>query len=97
MILVRDIFQVKFGKMKESKDVWKEMLKLFPSAQNRPRILTDLTGQYYTMVLESTYKNLADYEEMAQKEMSAQGMGALYQKFVPLVESGRREIFTIVE
>jgi hypothetical protein len=96
MILVRDIFQVKFGKMKESKDVWKEMLKLFPG-QNRPRILTDATGQYYTLVLESTYKSLADYEEMAQKEMSVQGMGALYQKFIPLVDSGRREIFTIVE
>ena len=66
-------------------------------AQGRPRILTDLTGQYYTLVLESTYKSLADYEETAQKEMSAQGMGALYQKFVPLVDSGRREIFTIVE
>jgi hypothetical protein len=98
MIVVHDIFQVKFGKMKESKEVWKEMLKLFPGpAQNRPRILTDLTGQYYTLVLESTYKSLADYEEMAQKEMSASGMGALYQKFVPLVDSGRREIFTIVE
>jgi hypothetical protein len=96
MIVVRDIFQVKFGKMKDSKDVWKEMLKLFP-APGRPRILTDLTGQYYTLVLESTYKNLAEYEEMAQKEMSAPGMGALYQKFVPLVDSGRREIFTIVE
>ena len=98
MIVVRDIFQVKFGRMKESKDVWKEMLKLFPAtAQGRPRILTDLTGQYYTLVLESTYKNLAEYEDMSQKEMSAQGMGALYQKFVPLVESRRREIFTIVE
>jgi hypothetical protein len=29
--------------------------------------------------------------------MSAPEMGAMYQKFVPLVDSGRREIFTIVE
>jgi hypothetical protein len=29
--------------------------------------------------------------------MAGPGMGALYQKFVPLVDSGRREIFTILE
>jgi len=98
MILVRDIFQVKFGRMKEAKEVWKEMLKTFPGqAQGRPRLLTDLTGQYYTLVLESTHKDLSDYETFSQKEMSAPGIGALYQKLVPLVDSGRREIFTIVE
>jgi hypothetical protein len=96
MILVRDIFQVKFGKMKEAKEIWKEMLKLFPD-QNRPRLLTDLTGPYYTLVMETMYKDLADYEKLMRQEMNASGMGALYGKFVPLVDSGRREIFTIVE
>ncbi|MGA2642655.1 MAG: hypothetical protein ABSG21_17335 [Spirochaetia bacterium] len=98
MILVRNIFQVKFGKMKEAKEAWKEMLKLFPGqAPSRPRLLTDLTGQYYTLVLESTYKDLSDYEASSQNDMGDPRMGALYQKFVPLVDSGRREIFTIVE
>jgi hypothetical protein len=96
MVLVRDIFQVKFGRMKEAKEVWKEMLKLFPG-QNRPRLLTDLTGQYYTLVLETTYKDLSEYETLMRQEMSAPGMSALYAKFIPLVDSGRREIFTIVE
>jgi hypothetical protein len=98
MIVVRNIFQVKFGRMKEAKDVWKEMLKLFPGdSHGRPRILTDLTGTYYTLVYESTFKDLSDYEAFSQKEMAVPGMGALYQKFVPLVDSGKREIFTIVE
>jgi hypothetical protein len=98
MIVVRDIFQVKFGKMKEAKDIWKEMVKVMPAQSgNRPRLLTDLTGQYYTLVLENTYKDLADYEAFSRQEMSAAGVGALYQKFVPLVDNGRREIFTIVE
>jgi hypothetical protein len=98
MIVVRDIFQVKFGRMKEAKAVWKDMLKLFlGDSRGRPRILTDLTGQYYTLVVESTFKNLTDYEEFSQQGMSAPEMGALYQKFVPLVDSGKREIFTIVE
>ncbi len=94
MILVRDIFQVKFGRMKEAREVWKEMLKAMP-AGNKPRLLTDLTGQYYTLVMESTYKDLADYEASMRRDMPA--VGSLYQKFVPLVDSGRREMFTIVE
>jgi hypothetical protein len=97
MIVVRDIFQVKFGRMKEAKEIWKEGLKHAPPAMSRPRLLTDLTGQYYTLVLESTYKDLGDYEAAQQKTMSAPEMGAMYQKFVPLVDSGKREIFTIVE
>ena len=96
MILVRDVFQVKFGQMKQAKDVWKEMFKAMPAGgAGKPRLLTDLTGQYYTLVLESTFKDLADYEAFSRKEMAA--VGPLYQKFVPLVDSGRREIFTIVE
>jgi hypothetical protein len=98
MILVRDVFQVKFGKMKDAKDIWKEMFKAMPAqAGNHPRLLTDLTGQYYTLVLESTFKDLTDYEAFSRSEMSAPGVGAIYGRFIPLVDSGRREIFTIVD
>ncbi|MGA2477118.1 MAG: hypothetical protein ABSG63_00020 [Spirochaetia bacterium] len=97
MIVVRDIFQVKFGRMKEAKDVWKEMAKLFPAERRgRYRLLTDLTGQYYTLVMENTHKDMADWES-SMSQMSDPAMGALYQKFTPLVDSGRREIFTIME
>lgn len=98
MIQVRDIFQVKFGRMKEAKEIWKEMFKLMPAhGGSKPRLLTDLTGQYYTLVLESTFKDLTDYEAFSRQGMSAPELGALYGKFIPLVDSGRREIFTILD
>ncbi len=98
MIVVRDIFQVKFGRMKEAKTLWKEGMKFTsPPGAPRPRLLTDMVGPYYTLVLENTYKDLADYEAAEQKVMSQPDMGAWYQKFIPLVDSGRREIFTVVE
>ncbi len=98
MILVRDIFQVKFGRMKEAKELWKEGARLSTApGASRPRVLTDLTGQYYTLVVESTHKDLADYEAASRRMMSQPDTGGWYQKFVPLVESGRREIFTVVE
>ena len=95
MIIVRDIFQVKFGRMKEALEHWKEMAKTSPLTQeNHPRVLTDLTGQYYTLVAESTFKDLTDFERFFRTEMAAAG-DLYHKKFVPLVDSGRREIFTL--
>ena len=81
--------------MKEALDAWKEMQKASPiPPENHHRMLTDLTGQYYTLVLESTYKDLSDFEKALHREMA--GAGEIYhKKFVPLVESGRREIFNV--
>jgi hypothetical protein len=96
MILVRDVFQVKFGRMKEALEAWKEMEKVSPMpAENRYRMLTDLTGQYYTLVLEGTFKDLTDYEDFLRREMAGAG-NVYHRKFVPLVDTGHREIFAIV-
>lgn len=98
MILVRDVFQLKFGKAKEAKALAKEGSAIERKFGYGPsRILTDLTGPYYTLVMESTYDNLAAYEKVLKDALNAPEFSAWYQRFVPLVESGRREIFTIVE
>lgn len=98
MILVRDIFQLKFGKAKDALTLWKEGAIILKKADiNVNRILTDLTGQYYTMIMESTYDSLTAFDAAMHKESGSDEWKAFYQKFVPLVESGRREIFTIVQ
>jgi len=97
MILVREVFQVKYGKMKDAKGLIKEMIGMMPAPADGPtRLLTDLVGQYYTLIMEMTHKDLAAFETSMSAEMSNPAFGALYQKFVPLIDSGRREIFTIV-
>jgi hypothetical protein len=96
MIVVRNIFQVKFGRMKEARELWKEGLK-FVNPANHPRLLTDLTGPFYTLVLETTHKDAAAMAADMQNEMSQAAFGTWYQKFIPLVDSGSREMFTVVE
>lgn len=61
------------------------------------RLLTDMTGVFYTIVLELTLPNLAALKAMMPKIMGDKDWQANYQKLLPLVESGRREIFTLVE
>jgi hypothetical protein len=98
MILVRNTFQVKFGKMKEALALMKESAAMMKTAGHKPgRLLTDLTGPYYTLVLEAEYESLADMERVSTEMMKEMGWRDWYQKFCAFVDSGRRELFTIVQ
>jgi hypothetical protein len=98
MILVRDVFQLKFGKARDAKALWKKGTAINKKLGNGPgRAMVDLTGPFYTFVLERTYQNLSAYERALKKVLGSKEWGAWYQKFVPLVESGYREMYTIVE
>jgi len=62
MIVVRDIFRLKFGKAKEATALWKQAMGIMKRAgygNAGNRLLTDLAGEaYYTLVLESSYDSL---------------------------------------
>ena len=98
MIIVRNVFQLKFGQARPAVALWKEGIQIAKRVQPKesPRLLTDIVGSAYTVVLENTYESLADFEQSARSLMANDEWHKWYQKLVPLVESGRREIFTIV-
>jgi hypothetical protein len=58
--------------------------------------LTDLVGQFYTVVFETSFESLADFEGSAKKIMSSSEWQALYQKVSAITESGYREILNVV-
>jgi hypothetical protein len=98
MIVVRDIFNLKFGKTRDAMTLWQDGTKFLPQTGASPaRLLTDVTGDYYTVVLESTFNSLADYEKAHSQTGQSKEWHEWYQKFTPLVESGRREIFSVVK
>ena len=99
MILVREVFQLKFGKAKEAKAAWKEAAAILKKNNFPPsRALTDVVGPYYTFILETAHKDLSAFEESNKNELGMKEFGEWYQnKFAPLVESGKREIFTILD
>lgn len=98
MIEVRDVFQLKFGKAREATELFQEGLSLMRAggASSEMRILNDVTGPYYTLVLESTYDSLATYEAEMRRETSTRAWKEWYSRVTPLVDSGRREIFNVV-
>lgn len=99
MILVQDIFHLKFGKARDAKALINE-LKEITKKQNFPmgRILTDLvTNHSYTMIMESEWKSLSDWENSMKDGTGLEEWQKWYQKFIPLCDSAKREIYTIVE
>jgi hypothetical protein len=98
MILVRDVFRLQFGRAREAIAVWQEGRGLAQKAGFKSaRLLTDLVGPYYTLVLETTFDSLADYERAGQALRDDEKWRAWYAKVPPLSRDGYREIFTIVE
>ena len=101
MIVVRNVFQLKFGKAKEAVAVVKEGMAIqrraLAGVEFSTRVLTDVTGPFYTLVLELTVPNLGAFESFAPRLFGDKDWQANYQKLAPLVKSGYREVFTVVE
>lgn len=98
MILIRDVFHLHFGKAREAIALAKEGRELERRAgYHVSRILTDLTGDYYTLVMESTAEDLGAFEAALKEAIQNQAWREWFAKFVPLVREGRREVFRIVE
>lgn len=98
MIIVRNVFRLKFGKAKDALALWKEGREIArrTGSGEKMRAMTDLVGPFYTLVMEEEFPSLAAMEQEWQNEMGAEEWKGWYQKFVPLVENGYREVFTLV-
>ena len=94
MILVRDVFQAKYGRG----DELVALFKAFPiEMPNKFRILTDASGPFFTVVTELVVESLAEYERGLLQEFGNPAFGPWFERMVPLVESGRREFYHIVD
>jgi hypothetical protein len=100
MVVVRDIFRLKFGQSKEAVALWKEAAKLLRTSGYgaiNVRLLTDLAGTpYYTVVLESTFNSVGEWEKAHLAARDNAPWKAVYAKIIPLTEMGRREILSVI-
>jgi hypothetical protein len=92
MVVIRNVFRLKFGKAREAVALFKEGIaiqkRVGAGSDFSTRLLTDVTGPFYTVVLEITVPNLAAFEGDAPRLMGDKDWQANYQKIVSLVESG---------
>ena len=100
MILVRDIFRIKFGQTKRAIELWKQGMSQLRAGgfTGNMRLLTDLAGaSYYTIVLESTHESVAAWERFHESAGQDAGWRRAWEELTSLTETGRREIYKIIE
>ena len=98
MILVRDVLKIAPDHMKEAKQLAKENRDL-ARKQGYPEMLlmTDMTGNFYSLVMETRFDSLSHYEESMKKVMTSKDFQKWYPKLRKYVRGGTREIFSVVD
>ncbi len=100
MIQVRQVFQAKYGRGDELVALFKEFAQRMEAA-GRPmpasRLLTDASGPFFTIVTEYEVESLGAWETMFKESMGQSWMGEWFGRMVPLVESGSREFYNVVQ
>ncbi len=98
MVLVRMVFQTKWGKIQDVVSEFKEsqdMMRRVAGPNVHVRLLTDLSGPFHTLVQEIEVQSLAEWEQIRAKMVSEPEMQQLgADREIPF-ESGSTEYYTI--
>jgi len=101
MVVVRDVFRLKFGQSKEAVALWREAAAALRNSgfgAINIRLLTDFVGpSYYTVILESTFNSVGEWEKAHAAGKDNAPWKALYAKIIPYSEAGHREILSVLE
>ena len=101
MLLVREVFYCKPGKVRPLVEKFLAMNKLSAKAgMPKMRIMTDFSAErYWMLVAEMEVKNMEEFERMmaggGQKAEDMKEMENLMKGYHDLVDHGRREIYKI--
>jgi len=97
MIIERNEFRLKFGKAKEAIDIWTKILNELKKQKDAPRarMMTDLTGPAYTIVLEIELRSFIDIGVKNYQWMTNEAAHELYGQFIPLCDSAHRTMYNI--
>lgn len=100
MLIVREIFNAKPGQASKLAKLFKRAFGSEPTV----RVMTDMTGDYNTVVTEMQVNSLADFERMMQEYKSGKPdpkmdpkVAEELSKYTEMYLTGRREIFQILD
>ncbi len=94
MIVVREVFQAKYGQ-------GDSMVALFKEAQGKwlsempSRLLVDLSGKFFTVVVEIEVESLAEWEARKAQLFAGPETADWFARMTNFIESGHREFYTI--
>ncbi len=97
MIVERIVFQGKYGKGDDLVALFREFAKAAPpsSMGRNPRLLTDRSGAFFTIVFEAEWEKFAEWEKATGRMFSDAKFQSLMERTTPLIESGRRDFYNV--
>ena len=95
MIIVRDVFQARYGKGSDLVVLFKEFRGKIATKVADYRILTDASGPFFTVVTEMQFESMAAWDQQSTEIFSRPEFGDWFGRMTPLVESGRRDFYKI--
>ena len=95
MIIERNTFHLKYGRAKESIAIWKQVLEVAKEHGMRCRLMTDVTGPSYTLILDVFLKGWTDIGPKTYYWFTDEKFRQLYEQFKPMCEWAEREYFKI--
>ncbi len=100
MLIIREIFTAKPGQASKLAKLFRKGFSSDPNV----RIMTDMVGDYNTVVVEMQVEKLADFEKEMEEYKSGKPdprmspeLAEEMSKYTEMYLTGRREIFQIVE
>jgi hypothetical protein len=100
MILIREVFTAKPGQASKLAKLFKKGFGNDPAM----RVMTDLAGEYNTVIVEMPVKNLAEWEKQMEEYKSGKPnpnmdpkVAEEMSKYTEMYLTGRREIYQVIE
>lgn len=100
MLIIREVFTTKPGQASKLAKLFKRVFGEEPNT----RVMTDMVGNYNTVIVEMQVKNLAEFEKQMEDMKSGKPDPKMdpdvvqeLSKYTEMYLTGRREIFQIVE
>jgi hypothetical protein len=94
MILIRESFVAKPGMASKLARLFKDALRGYPE---NTKVMTDLVGQFNSVVLETETESIAHFEKRMSEYMADQEMRKKFAGYTEMYIEGRREIFQIID
>ncbi len=98
MIQIRDVLQVKFGKIDQAVELFSNPSTPAPNfvlPERRFDVLTDVSGDMYTLINEYVVPSLGEFEVLRDQWYQQPEFGAWFKQFQLYVEGGRREFYNV--
>ena len=97
MFIERNVFHLKFGQAKEAVNKWRKYLEKVTAEDKsiHVRLLTDLSGRGYTLVLEQIFNTYAELEPSKCTLVNRVDWKTFYDEFIPHCEFSERTLYQL--